>query len=978
MHQSSFSCLLLIQIFLKLFITSQAQDPLILNLYINNQALPSNLEGTEQNPFTNLLDAFNIIQNRSSPISQANIYIAPSIEVYNLSKLRYLLNGNTNSSIIISGWNSTFSDQNQASSAILDFSSSSLIFEDFALFSIQNMDIIWKGDFILLDNTNLLLHNLSMQVSPIPNQPIIKIQNGLSVRIENIELNQYTYGSLIEYFASTNIPSSEVILQNISIVIEKGQTISSPSMLALTSNPEQPTGTVIVKDIVITTENNTDSELPSILIIEGFDSVEISNISIQNESVNMEILSSVMSIKNINDLELNQLLFTNNSWKINSSKSLISLSDIVNITIKDIELSSSNITTDTDSFFNLFNISNAQSITLSNHSIYQNLILLELTLCQISSTQASSQPESGKSLDLVIKQIYLSENMNLDNSKSLIYMNLQGTTLESLAINDVEFSKNQISSHIFLLKPNNPSKEYIFDPSFTPKLFKISNIGILDNKETTNTTFLYFDPPYDQDEDFGCLQPIEAFALYVNNLTVSNNSYQKDAEYISSIYQVSLFQVKQAQFHLNSSLIYQNSFEKYNFLTLGPKPSTLIITSSQIIENVFNFSQFVAGALASEYACSYTGSEFAKDQAPLYRYMFILNSELGYNKLYSSIFISTVNGFIAFHNNIVHDEQLMNSQFLIGSSLPAKISLDSITYMRNSIVEDSTLKSNSLAQETFSEVMLKVLSYQPEGIYFTSVYRNNFTNMNLAILKLISITGFNFNQSFVAVEQNRFSIISSFNFALTSIMYFDTVKTMVIMDNTFDLIRGRSSIFTLSQIDSAQFLKINSNILNNISGPTFVTFTADSVESIEFNNNILLNSNIYSNLLYISVQTSFNDWVLSNNTVFNNSYMSDQVLNPISPPGFIALFCNDYFHKSQIVISDSSFTNMQLTLTDETNPNSQATLFLFQTYQNISFVSTKISNISLDSLGYIIQLNYFANFFFSNSQLEAIRGKGPN
>ena len=228
-----------------------------------------------------------------------------------------------------------------------------------------------------------------------------------------------------------------------------------------------------------------------------------------------------------------------------------------------------------------------------------------------------------------------------------------------------------------------------------------------------------------------------------------------------TIYRGSLLQVKQAQFHLNGSNVSLNSFKNYNFLTLGPKPSTLIITSNQFSTNNLTFSQLFAGALAPEYTCSYTGSEFVQTLTPLYRYTFILNSTFEHNNLDSSILLSTGNGFMAIHNNIMDDEYIWNSQYINMLSSPSQNGLDSISFSRNSPMEDSTLKSNSVAKQLFEEIMTKALIYQPNNIYFTSIYNNKITNTNLASVHFFTFTSFHADQTFISVEKNLFSVFGS-------------------------------------------------------------------------------------------------------------------------------------------------------------------------------------------------------------------------
>ena len=966
--------MIFITIFYHHICRSQAQTTV--DFYVDNQATTSYPNGTEQNPFIQLFDTFTKIKDSSSPASQINIHIAPSPGPYNLSGSDLVLNSESISSLTISRWISQDSDLYNENIPTLDLLSSSILLENMTLFGMKGINMTNKGGSITLNNTPFLLQDSSINIFSNVNQSLININNGTNVIMNNIQIYQHSSGSLL---VDTSPSSSDISLTNIQITLQKESSEPSLALFILESDIANPKGSLNITNLTLINPTRTINELSKLLTAKGIDTVLITNMSFNRESYNIDTTEPVITLENINNIELKELRLTNSTWRINSPSPFISINNANNLIIQSISFSNNNITTIEGASFCFFEILNLKNIKFYNQSLYQNKFTNSFIFYSLNSrSKENFDLQNAQSLNLEVDSIMMSENIVSTTRDGMTYINLEGTILEELNINNIEYSRNQISCQVFSIKPDIASTRHSFDISFAPKLLKLSNMIIQDNSESFNTTFLYFWPSYDQEENYGCLQPAETFALSLNNLTVSNNSYIRNANDIAMIYQGSLFQVKQAQFHLNGSNIQQNVFDQYNFLTLGPKPCSIIITSSQISNNNFTSSQFIMGSQNLEYICSYTGNELAETNTPLYRYNFILDSKFMNNSLIQSTMFDLTNGFIAFHNNEVNNEYYENSQ-LISILSPSRTIISSTNYSRNLVIEDMTLKNSPVANASFQEIMNKASFFQSDNVYFTSIYMNTFENIRWTSPTLFSFDGFNIKQNFINVEKNVFTqvITSDYNFK-SSLMYFSSVTTMLIAKNNFTSIKGGNNVFLLDQANSSSLLNISSNVFDTLFVSACVIYAANSIDNFEFNNNTLQNSKIYSNMLSINVMYTLNDWILNNNTLKLVTFEFDPTINQVEQSALIGISCRNASNDRQVILSNSLYQDIKIPFQYLGNPILKINLFTLQTYQAVSFVNITLYNISLLSFGNLIQIINSHSFSLNDSLIHKIDGGDSN
>ena len=174
-------------------------------------------------------------------------------------------------------------------------------------------------------------------------------------------------------------------------------------------------------------------------------------------------------------------------------------------------------------------------------------------------------------------------------------------------------------------------------------------------------------------------------------------------------------------------------------MTLGPKPSSLFITSSQFISNNLSLSQFIMATMVPGYSCV----EYEQDSdnnvlTPLYRYSFIINSTVSDTQLYYGAMFTLNNGFLAFHNNTLTNISLTASQLLTVNFLPSQLEFNPLIYLRDSLIENSTLKEVPAALAIFQEVLEKADNYLEESVYFAKVSTRTSFYMLTSLMDKIS------------------------------------------------------------------------------------------------------------------------------------------------------------------------------------------------------------------------------------------------
>ena len=416
---------------------------------------------------------------------------------------------------------------------------------------------------------------------------------------------------------------------------------------------------------------------------------------------------------------------------------------------------------------------------------------------------------------------------------------------------------------------------------------------------------------------------------------------------------------------------------------LGPKASTIIITSSNITSNILTSSQLITNTLSQVYSCSYIGGGYQTAKTALYRYSFIIDSDFSGNMLESSVLLILNNGFVAIHNSLFSRISFLKSALLtvsFSAFQAYKTGIDPLLYARNKSLEDLTLRYIAPANSIFKEVMAKASSYEPDSIYFTSLYNNSFIYVDgTNTFQYISLSMADIDQSFINIENNQFSYFNFEQEDIPTVINCENVETMLVVNNSFLSIKNMPILFSLSQSNSSKLLKVNSNLAQESDLDTFMSHKADSIEFFEFSNNTFKALTITTGLILVNVRTTSQDWILNNNTFSIMEYTLGPASYQTEQYGFIALLCGSTLNQNSIMMNNSIFDTVLISSGDSTHPQlTLGNLLIFNTQQDVYFNNISIQYVTFTSYGSLIQVLNSSSFSLTGSTFMQIMSVGPN
>ena len=961
-----------------------------LDLYVSKQTTSFAPDGSKENPFYNLSNAFEYIQGLTSPTSDVNILFVPSQESYSLENQNYTINNQYISSIIISTWIDGDINQSQSdyhTRASITFNGSFIKLSTLSQFSMTNINITCHETSISLTNTSLLLQNISIDIFTTFGANLFEIDDVTNVAVTNIDLIMRNPQCLLFYSISDKSIIPNILIQSISVTyIPEEDTVDTSidksTLLYFQSTETVPQGVLWIKDVSIDIMNtHTVTQLQPFLYSRGFDSMEISNIDLINQTISSATFNSFLVMTFINSLTISNLTMTNNSIT-DCSYRLISAINIGDLIISNVEYSFNNITSsNNEASFTIADLSNFNSITITNNSLYNNTFGIMTQYYKLKSSQQDNLMFSNNTA-LEITGVKIVNNTNLGSVATFSYIYLRKAALKNLTIQDIIFSQNLLTGKTLWFEPVLDDTESVLDLSFIPIPLKITNVTISNNNRMLDTTFLYFAPKHYQDDSDNCAQPSENYLLEIRNLTVTGNNFSQSTEEL--LYRTSLLNVRQSQVSLVFAVITGNIFEGYGFLNLGPNPSSLFITSSLFNENTIFASQFIVATMVPGYYCSdFRSNDRSNKLTPLYRYSFITNSTFSNIRLSQSVLFTLNNGFLAFHNNTLVNTTLQTSQILVVGFLPYHLKFNSLAYLRHSGIENSTLSQIQPALELFQQVLEKMTEYQSNVVYFASVYQNQFMHINSSndeAMQLIELSGLNTNQSFIRVEENNFYDFyfdNSMTSDTSSIIYSDSINIMTITNNSLDQIQSAPVFFSLSQAYTSKLLDIHSNTLTNFDAAAFIICTGNIITSFQFNNNTFRSVSIAVSLLYLNVKATTNDWIFKNNSISSTTFLLNSKIFQTDQFGLFALSCDSSLPDNQITWSNTTLTNISIGV-GQKGILTDANFLTIQAQQSVQLVDFNAKLINISGSGGLINAELSSSFALTNSTLEVLESMSLN
>jgi len=340
---------------------------------------------------------------------------------------------------------------------------------------------------------------------------------------------------------------------------------------------------------------------------------------------------------------------------------LLQLSNVLELTLSNVKFTSNYIRTPNLNRFAFIAAPGLETARFQDQTFFNNTFEGNVELIRFPP-QNSSEVGSGE-LSIEVYKLNISNNSNVENEKQhkFSYLTMKGYHLKDFNVKEVEFSKNFLSGSVFYIQcrtlSHYSSEKVLQTP---PKMITFSNTNIINNSRILAMSFLQFSSNFNSEEKKNSLQLIQPYIIKVSDSNIQRNEF-KNSRTDKWYSEESLFEVEETQLYLDNVMITDNLFIFYSVISLEQKPSTVIITSSQVRNNNFVTSQFIQSDYLPSLRRAYLGIDIVDSSEPLYRFLFVYNTTFENLGMVSSILISSENGLVILKNNTFNDISMQNS-----------------------------------------------------------------------------------------------------------------------------------------------------------------------------------------------------------------------------------------------------------------------------------------------------------------------------
>jgi len=587
---------------------------------------------------------------------------------------------------------------------------------------------------------------------------------------------------------------------------------------------------------------------------------------------------------------------------------ILQANDIKDCNVENTGFNSNSVKTDELIKFAFAEFSGTEKVKFLNQNLLGNSIAGKVEFFKFLSQK--SPLLSPEKIIFDISKLRVSQNKVLYIGNEFSYLSLKGFHIEKFDVSEIEYSKNVLPGTFFSLRcaaVDKFSSETLLQKP--PNKLNFSNIKIIDNQQALSASFLEFSATFLTDEKKNNVQLFESYIIQLSNSKISNNKF-KNSKTDQWASEASLFEIEEARLYLNNVEIKDNTFTNFHVISLEQKPSTVIITSSNLAYNTFDSSQFIHSNYLPELKRAYLGKDPASSSAiPLYRVIFIINSNFRTIHVKNSVLISSKNGFVSLKGNTFLFIYLKDSTLLETNFHPLPL-MENTAYIENLQVQEISLWEHTEAKHLFTKTLAEAKLYKSNNLYFISLEGNEFCSVNLMNSKLVSLKGFDFSQTFIQI---RDSIITDFEDEEDQSIVFeiDSFNFLAISNNTISSRRPIPLVVSITQGKNSQLLEVSSNkITRQI--VSFLHYNGKSIARVKVSNNKLYDVNFLFNCIALQVIEATERWAFSGNIITSATIRDREfVYQALGSTGFINV--NVFKSKEGLYFDDNYFANIQAT-----------------------------------------------------------------
>ena len=959
---SFFSFIVLIFVTLNNYILCETQDitePELIFIDNNADSTTTLMDGSVDHPFADLADAF-LYASSFKNISQIRLYIAPSQQPYKVENTQYNYSAHDCEyylDFFVSKWERQDQELDEIKqTVIVSMKNTTLGFASCTSLVLDGLDIIVENSSIeMKQNPSLFISNSNFILSNPLGSDFITIPGGEKIELSHITVTMKSIAAFlrgsINYFGFSSSLSLQNILVRYSLPQREPRSPSDLAVFDFTGGSGFEIANVSNISFEMEFLNNKSPHislyLEAIFAFYNFQNVFMANLKMKDQSMTF-YNKNWIRFKKIDLLQLDTLIIQRNTFLILQNAPLFSFEDISKLRITNTDFSSSKSRI-SQAVFSFASFSRVKEIIMLNQTL-QNNAFLGPTDFFIENSQNLFNSRTIL-LNLAINNLTISNN-SLPSDKKFAYLSTQGSHLHQLKIENCLVSQNSLSGQIFsfaskLFKANTLSD--------VPKPFYLNAIKIYDHLSPIDLTFFSLIPYVSSQIASNCLQLIEPYSLFVNDLNVKNNNFTRSGQ-SSWMFEVSLFDVQETQLTLTNSTISDNFFKYYNFFSLNQKPSTFIFLNNTVSANTFILSQLVnTGYSTPKSFCVTMGDQIIVKTPFLHRYGFILNSTFESLSLISSTLITLNNAFISISNNQLKELHLEKS-LLFSSSLNSEPA-DSLLPRNLTIERQTLMQATPSAWELFNHTIEKANSFDSGHMSFYSISQNKFNSISFDDSRVLSVSGYGLNQGFIEVQKNLFSLLNFVNLHQKELISTEQADVILVTENIFRNFKQRIIILAFTNIQRVRFIQVSSNQISNASIETFLQTDADEIESFQFNGNTVLSSNFSLNFISLKAIKSSGLWTFNHNLIFATCITPSEFMTfNKSCISFISASVKYATNSSSLIFHSNLFSSLSADMPKGMSQDLDASLVSINTFQPITFFNTSFEGIKLWHFGNALQL----------------------
>jgi len=946
----------------------QSETVNIIDIYVDGQTTTDSPDGSHTNPYTNIIDGLKRMPYPLNP-SQINIYIAPTSNPYGFGDLEFSFDGKMLMNLTLTTWPNFPLRENQEEKpkiASINFELATLHFESINLLNISNMKFIGQKGMISIQKSNVVIEYMVFnEPFGLNKESLINMTECMNIKVFNISVSLLRYAPLMSFNEDGDGKTNQnVHLENITVnaVVVKmddfAMTIYGSIFhfggRSLTVQKRLLIRNFRVNSIFTPKESYMFPNLGPILSIDSWTTVSIYDFIIEDGGFKRLGSYFPFAFNIISNLYIDgmQLIGTVISPMVDVP--LMNFKTIDDLTLVNTKFIGNSISAAAamNGIFVFSKMSFVKKISFINSTINNNVFSLFTELF----TVIDYRPTDTKSfnLDMSVENLTISNNTNQISNNNILMFLVQGSYLQNFKVHKVDFTKNALSGRIFSLQNRPPTTEVENGKPNPPKEITFSKINVYDNIDAYDTNFLHFFPLDDSLSTFDCLQLVEFYIIKFDELKVRNNRFMKGYSNLWT-YEVHFIQVKETQVFIENSLIKNNSFVTFNFLTLDERPSTVIFTNNQVHSNVFSAGSLLnSDYLTLDNPCSAIRNSLSLPTTLLHRYSFVLNSNFTHNDFFHGTLFELDNGFFVIHNNNFAKLSFTESHFVKSSYSSITLPAHAEVYTENQLLKFLTLGTYLPTWKIFNETLAVGRTLGNPEMCFFSMYGNMLTNMTISHDQFIFLQGFGNKQSFIRVENNEF-LKFEVRTVFPSLFLTNNVEKFALQNNVFQNIEGRMTLFSLLQCTRTEVISVISNKFFNVNMAAFFSYKGDQLNWVQFKSNIFIQTGYSLSCLSLVAKACGNSWFISDNVLSGVLFYPSSGLEQ-ERFGMIYLSIQNKQIGSMIFASNNVFDNINFDHITKNGITGKVNLFSVESHAEIRIYDTVIQDVRMSLIGSLMYL----------------------